>query len=81
MVAAKRLSMATPRRQSVASAEREVQRAVLEATLDDLAALVRILRRTGGYMAPDDQVTLRAAQARLVAHGRSVDDAPTRGTR
>jgi transcriptional regulator with XRE-family HTH domain len=49
----------------------ETHRAELDATLTDLAALVRIVRQAGGYLAPGDQVALRSAEARLVAHGRS----------
>jgi hypothetical protein len=43
--------------------------------------VTRILIRTGGYMAPEDQVALRAAMARLAEHDRSVEDAPARSTR
>jgi hypothetical protein len=51
----------------------EITGATLAATLTDLAALVAIVRRTGGYMSHADQVALRSAEARLVAHGRSVE--------
>jgi len=57
----------------------ELRTAQLDATLDDLAAVTRILVRAGGYMAPEDQVALRAAMARLAEHGRSVEDAPMTG--
>ncbi len=51
---------------------RELATAQLAAALDSLAALQRIIRRTGGFMAPEDQVSLREAEALLVAAGRSV---------
>lgn len=41
-----------------------------EFDLDVLAALVRILERTGGYMTPEDQAMLRVARARLAEAGR-----------
>jgi len=62
------------------SEDLELRTAQLDATLDDLAAIVRILIRAGGYMAPEDQVALRAAMARLAEHDRSVEDAPAPAT-
>jgi len=63
------------------SEDLELRTAQLDATLDDLAAVVRILIRAGGYMAPEDQVALRAAMARLAEHDRSVEDAPAPAAR
>jgi hypothetical protein len=54
----------------------ELRTAELDATLTDLAAMVRILIRAGGFMAHGDQVALRVAMSRLAEHGRSVEDAP-----
>jgi hypothetical protein len=45
----------------------------LAATLTDLAAVLAIVHRAGGYLAPEDQLALRAAKARLVAAGRSAE--------
>lgn len=61
--------------------DREVQRDELDATLDDLQRLVRVLRRIGGFMPHEDQQALRAAEARLAQHGRSVEQLPARNTR
>lgn len=67
-------------RQRVTAIEaRELADAELDASLDELRAVVIVLRRTGGYMAPGDQVALGAAKARLAAHGRSVEDVPALG--
>jgi len=57
----------------------ELRTAERDAALSDLAAVVRILIRAGGYLTPQDQVSLRAAMARLAEHGRSVEDAPAPG--
>lgn len=51
---------------------REIDAAKLESTLDSLERLHRIIRRTGGFMAHEDQQALREAEALLVAAGRSV---------
>lgn len=55
------------------AADREIQQAELSSTLDSLAAMVRVLRRIGGYLEHVDQLELRAAEAKLARHGRAVD--------
>ena len=50
----------------------------LAAALGDLAAVVDVIHRTGGWMAPDDQAALRSASARLAAMPRkNASDAAT----
>lgn len=43
-----------------------------DGALDLLEQLVAIVRREGGYMAPEDQAVLRVARALLAEHGRAV---------
>lgn len=51
------------------SEQLEIARAVAHAALEQLAALVAILERHGGYMTHDHQAELRHAKAMLVAAG------------
>lgn len=44
--------------------------AELQAARLDLAAVVAIVRRTGGYLKPEDQQAVWAAQARIAEVGR-----------
>lgn len=48
-------------------------RAQNECLLDGLAALVRYVKRVGGWMEHADQQLLRAAEAVLVDNGRSTE--------
>jgi hypothetical protein len=51
-----------------------LQAAELLAARADAVALVQLLRRVGGYMAPGDQEAIWAARARLAAAGIVVDE-------
>lgn len=51
----------------------EVRAAERDRALDLLSRLERIVTRTGGYMAPEDQDALREARAMLVEHERLAD--------
>lgn len=46
--------------------------ALAQQALDSLQSLVRYIKRVGGFMTWEDQVTLREAEARLVEAGRKV---------
>jgi hypothetical protein len=63
-------ALAVCQQQRSAALERlEVAEAESAGALADLAAVVAILRRVGGYLDPADQLALGAARARLAMSG------------
>jgi hypothetical protein len=58
---------ATVRELAQAQERLELANAELAAARADLAAMVRIIRRTGGYMRVEDQMAVFGAEARIAA--------------